>query len=149
MRQNRTQLRSNNGRVIDAIPRYFPDDAPIMLNGKSYKPSAVAAAFQAANDAIAQTEAAYAAWQRLALHERGILGDLKVLSRAFELHLQNKLGMTSPRLLDFRYKPARKAKKTAEVKRAAAEKALATRKARGTLGPKQKKKIKGKLPGSP
>ncbi len=52
-------------------------------------------------------------------------------------------GSAGATLIDFGMKPRRPAKKTAATKRAAAAKGMETRKARHTMGKKQKAKVRG------
>jgi hypothetical protein len=56
--------------------------------------------------------------------------------------------LAQQRLGDFGFAPDKKGVKGVHVKLAAADKAKATRKARGTLGPKQRKKVKAPPPGT-
>jgi hypothetical protein len=54
-----------------------------------------------------------------------------------------RFGADSPVLADFKMAPRKKAVLTPEQKAAAVEKRMATRRARGTMGPKAKLKITG------
>lgn len=120
--------------------------ATTMLAGKTYEKRELLAMFQEELDATTAVEAATAARSK-AVHRRN---QLVKRNQAIYLALERFVRATfgeDPMVLDaFGFPPSKITKKTLDTKRHAALKAKATREARGTLGPKAKKKIKGAVP---
>jgi hypothetical protein len=77
--------------------------------------------------------------------------DTRINPTLVTLHrfLEGQFGMTSPTLADFGMTPRSPRKRTAQEKVETAQKSAATRTARHTLGPRQKEKIHGAVPGAP
>jgi hypothetical protein len=93
----------------------------------------------------AETARALAVTAREAVH-----ADAQVFVNGVRSVLKNALGKKSPALVNYGITPDKDPTPLTpdqEVKRV--QKAKATRAARHTLGPKQKAKIKGQLPGGP
>jgi hypothetical protein len=66
-----------------------------------------------------------------------------VVVHGLKQYVMNAFGKTSPQLADFGFAPPKVATLTAEQKQAAVLKREATRKARGTVGPKAKLAVTG------
>ncbi len=103
----------------------------------------IAARFQAHLDALDEVAAREALWRAAVVKEARLEKELKKLLQRLTLFLQAVYGDESGRLRDFGLKPRKKAKISAQKMMFTIAKRNATRKARGTMGKKQKKAIKG------
>ena len=125
----------------------FPAGAPLTLHGEDLTPDTAAAMLQRRIDTFKAVDAAHAAWKSalLAAEAEHHASDAMVASLEAIV-----LAMYTPRpevLQEFGLSPRKPRRKaTVDELRARAAKAAATRVARGTLGPKQRAKIKGVVP---
>jgi hypothetical protein len=137
---------TNNTKRISALKKYVTNSkTEIPVGGETLKPAAVIAVFQDSLDtraAVTATQAGYksALAARLAAEEKRIVAD-----DALKGWVLNTFGANSAEAGEFGYAP-RKAPVVSAADRAnAVLLAKATRKARGTMGPKAKLSIKGTL----
>ena len=113
------------------------------LGGKAFAKTDLNAVFQAYVDAANASATAKKSSQN-AIDAEDAAGVTARSTRALlQTFLKSHFGKTSPELTTFGFAPNKTAKKTVEVKAVAVERAAATRKARNTMGKKQKKKIRG------
>jgi hypothetical protein len=103
---------------------------------------AVAARFQAHLDAMDKVATTYFAWRSAVREEERLESEIKALLRRMAPYLSGVFGDAAT-LFDFGLKPRKPAKIGVEKMLRTIEKRNATRKARGTLGKRQKKAIKG------
>jgi hypothetical protein len=143
-------IQKNNAVVVDsctqrlkAFERYVNDKTPMTMNGKKLKASQVVAIYQSCLDSRAslatkraETKAAMAA--RTSAEQARVQAD-----RAVKAWVTNEFGVGSQQAIDFGFPAPKAAKRTVESKVNAVLQAQATRKARGTMGKKQKSLIKG------
>jgi hypothetical protein len=106
-------------------------------------PLALAARFREHLDAMRAVERREAAWRDALRREAKIEAGIKDLMARLARLLSGVLGVDAPVLRDFGLKPATKPKVSVETKRRAVEKRAATRRLRGTMGRRQRKKVKG------
>jgi hypothetical protein len=106
-------------------------------------PAAVAARFQAHLEALDEVATMQAAWRAALFKEERLEKEIKKLARTAGQYLLGVYGDDSPTLRDFGLAPRKKGKMSAEKMRQTVEKRNATRKARHTMGKRQKKAIKG------
>ena len=104
---------------------------------------AVVARYQAHLDALQRVDATAAVWRTAVAQEESVEAQIKKLTRRVKNLLYGTYGEQSPTLLDFGIAPRKGAKIGVEKMRLTVEKRNATRKARQTMGKKQKKAIKG------
>lgn len=104
---------------------------------------AVVARYQAHLDALRRVDATAASWRTAVSQEEVVEAQIKKLTRRVKNLLCATYGEESPTLLDFGIAPRRRAKIGVEKMRLTVAKRNATRKARHTMGKKQKKAIKG------
>jgi hypothetical protein len=137
-KRDKATTQAHDGQVIAGIKKDLQSATTIMLIGEAYTPTSLIALYQSridAANAVATTKAKYteavATYQ--AINTKGV-----AVNRAFEQYVVNAYGRTSTVLADFDFTPSKRATLTPEQKAAAAAKRLATRKARGTTGPKAK-----------
>jgi hypothetical protein len=143
--RNNAVIAATCNQRIDALENHVSAKTAILINGVTYKPATLIAVYQAVLDgqaalikSRAQVEVDLAARR-----------DAETKRDAFEPHLKswvlNTLGAESTAASEFGYAPPKKATKSAEDVANAVKLAKATRVARGTMGKKQRSKIKGSL----
>jgi hypothetical protein len=135
--------------VIAGIKTDLQSMSSIPLGASTYTPTSLAAAIQARIDASNAVATTKAAWQGAVKTYDGIDTQVTVLVREIKNLVIACWGPSSPKLADFGFKPVTRTPLTSAQKVARAAKADATRKARGTLGRKQKAAIKGVVPAAP
>jgi hypothetical protein len=138
-------------QVLAGLAKHF-GSTTIVLGGTSYKPAALQKTLQAdvaANDASTQAKAQWISAVQAAKSQDSVT-DL-VLAALEQFVRSQFLGAPDEAadLADFGYAPRKRAVRTSAQKAAAAVQSDATRKARGTVGPKAKLKIKGTVPSTP
>jgi hypothetical protein len=134
------------GQVIAGIQKYYVSLPAMSLGGTSYTPGELIGLLQKGLDAAKQTSTAREAWMAYVQTERNTLAGLAPVLRYIRAFVVAQFGDTqdsSQKLGDFGFTPRKVRSKKVKVKAAAADKVLATRKARSTLGKNQKAKIKG------
>ena len=114
-----------------------------VVGGVLKSPPAVAARFQAHLDALDEVAAKQAAWREAVGNEERLEKEIKELMGPLGLCLSVVYGAASPTLRDFGLSPRKSAKISAEKMVQTVAKRNETRKARHTMGKKQKKAIKG------
>jgi hypothetical protein len=123
--------------------RFAPGDT-FTLGGKTYGRDELVAAFMRVGVLARESEMAHATWLAALEVERLYIEQQHRLRMQLQQFLQATYGPDGGVALEqFGLAPAKAGKKTVQVKAAAVDKALETRKLRGTLGKKQKKSIKG------
>jgi hypothetical protein len=121
----------------------------ITLGGKQVLVSDLVKLIQTELDGITATANAKATYSAQLQTERTTRATLVPTLRQFKSYVLGTFGDTvdsEKALVAFGYFPRKAPKRTVKEKNLAVEQAAATRKARGTLGPKEKEKIKGVLP---
>ena len=143
MIKNRMHTQGLDQHVIEGIRRDLAGMGSLPLDGKVYTPATLEARIQARIDAASAILAAKATWQHaIATYEAEdeevsrVVGDLKGL-------VEYIFGRQCVQLADFGFAPRKQVTLTEEQKVVAVAKRAATRKARGTLGPKAKLRITG------
>jgi hypothetical protein len=141
---SRTKKQGTDQQVIAGIKADLLQSTTSMpLGGTSYTPASLMAFVQSRIDAGNEVVTAKAAWQAAATRYKGIDKEANVVLRDFKGFVVGTYGEASPRLADFGFTARKYTPLTPEQKVAAAQKRAATRKARGTMGPKAKLKITG------
>jgi hypothetical protein len=144
---NKTTTRARDAQVIVGIQKHLQNTSSLPLVGSTYTPADLVKLIQNRVDATAQSDATKATWHSSVLAGEAINTKLTPVLRALRQYAINVFGATSPVLADFGFAPPKSATRTPEEKAAAIAKALATRKARSTMGKKQKKDVKGNVTG--
>ena len=128
---------------IKGIQKHFAGVASVIINGVPVAPARLADLYQRRLDASQETARAHAAWITCVRQEREAVRALHPLDVGFVQYLHMLYGRQATLLADFALEPRKIGRKTVATKLAAADKMRATRKARRTMGKKQKAKIKG------
>jgi hypothetical protein len=111
---------------------------PLVLVGTTYPRATLLAKFQSRIDAAQATKSARANLRTAAANERALAEQIEPVRQAMKHYLQGRFGKNSPMLQAFGFTEAKTAQKTAESKAGAVVKMKATRKARHTMGKKQR-----------
>jgi hypothetical protein len=126
-----------------AAKQYIPGAGTILVHAKQYNEQQVEAVYQACIDARAklvtlrgQVTAAMAA-------KKEVDATMKDFDAGLKDWVSTTFGPKSQAAIDFGYAKKQPAKQNVDEKAQARAKAKATRQARGTKGPKQRKKITG------
>ena len=109
-------------------------------------PASLTTFIQSRIDAANEVVTAKAAWQSAAKAYIALNAQANVVVHDLKQFVIGLFGADSSKLPDFGFTPRKKAVLTPDQKVAAAAKRAATRKARGTVGPKAKLAIKGTVP---
>ncbi|HZU83687.1 MAG TPA: hypothetical protein VE987_12255 [Polyangiaceae bacterium] len=144
---NRTSTQARDAQVITGIQKHLQNVPSIPLVGTAYTPADLVKLIQSRIDSAGTVAAAKAAWHVTVTSHKALNTSLTPSIRALRQYVINVFGPTSPVLTDFGFSPPKAATRTPEEKAAAAAKAKATRKARQTMGKKQKKAVKGTVTG--
>jgi hypothetical protein len=124
-----------------------PGATPVSLVGSTFTPQEVLAKLQSIVDLRAQVQAAQGALKaRLAAEEAAMPGLLAFMS-AFTAHVKVARATEADVLIQHGIESKTRTPPTAEQQCLAVEKRAATRKARHTLGTRQKRDIKGEVVG--
>jgi hypothetical protein len=140
---NRPTLQALDGQVIVGIKKDLQNVSILPLGGSTYTMVALEQLIQSRIDAINEVATAKALWLAKVAVVNELSPQVTRVVRGLRQYVINAFGESSPVLADFGFKPSRQATLTSEQNVAKAQKAEATRKARGTMGKKQKAKIKG------
>jgi len=144
---NKTTTLARDAQVIAGIQKHLQNTSSLPLVGSTYTPADLVKLVQSRIDASGQSDATKATWHSSVLAGETLNTKLTPVLRALRQYVINVFGATSPVLADFGFVPPKSATRTPEQKAASAAKAKATRKARGTMGKKQKKAVKGDVTG--
>jgi hypothetical protein len=142
---NKTNRTARDRMIIDAIAAHFNGTASITVGGKLYKAKDLQAQFQAEMDAAKETQSAKTAYLQATLAERTVTKQVTPLYKALRSYLIGLYGASSAIVADFGFTPKNGTVDVA-TKAAAIEKRAATRKARGTMGKRQKLEVTGTVP---
>jgi hypothetical protein len=150
MKINRTTLRDRCHQANTGIDLHLATLTSIPVLGSDKTPADIKTALQASIDAAGTTQNARGAWLNAVQTERALRSSNLELLSALKSFVILKFGKNDePVLADFGFTTPRPAPKTVETKAAAVAKAQATRKARHTMGSRQKKKVKGTVLATP
>ncbi len=143
--RNNAAIAATCNQRIDALKNHVSAKTAILINGETYKPAALIAVYQS----ILDGQAALIKSRAQVKVDLAARRDAEMQRDAFEPGLKNwvlnTLGADSNAASEFGYAPPKKATRTSEDVANAVKLAKATRVARGTMGKKQKLKIKGSL----
>jgi hypothetical protein len=145
---NRTNTQAHDGQIIAGITKNLQNaQTPLALGGQSFTPASLIALFQSRIDAANQVAAAKAQWVDLGKKYATLNVTADLVARALKQYVMNVYGATSPVLADFGFTAAKRTPLSVAEQTQAIAKRRATRKARNTLGKKQKAAIKGDVTG--
>jgi hypothetical protein len=143
MTPNRPFTQAHDGQVIVGIKKNLQNLSSLPVGGSTFTMVAIETLVQSRIDAANAVDVARANWLDATAKYQALNTQVTPVIRGLRRYVIDAFGENSPVLADFGFVPPRKGALTPEENVARAEKALATRKARGTMGKKQKLKIKG------
>jgi hypothetical protein len=136
--------RTRAASIVSGIRKRLPSAETYKMSGKAYTHEELAAFFQAQVDALDAVHAARAALAAAIAKERAVARSVAARLPLFQNSIGNRLGFTPEVFADFGWQlPKKPGPKTTASKLAGVERARATREARGTMGKKQRLKIRG------
>ena len=143
-RKSKVALYADCVALIDGLGRgELAKTAEFTLGGKTYKRQELIDLFQSLLDAETVTRSTYAAYLHAARKERALRERIASLQSFYKQHLESQYGKASDRMTLAGFRSKLPQQPSADTKAKAVEKRRATRTARKTIGPKQRKRIKG------
>jgi hypothetical protein len=139
----RTNTQGKDQQVITGIQKDLSTMSSLPLGGETFTPVTLMAFVQSRIDAANQVVVAKANWQNAAKIYATINTKATIVVHDLKQLVIGAFGATSSKLADFGFTPRKVVVLTPDQKVAAAAKRAATRKARGTLGPKAKLAVTG------
>jgi hypothetical protein len=130
------------GLIQGLIKNYAPKDVFMMLHGTLTRDQ-LTARLQRFIASAEKTKARHSEYLAALEAERRTLAELRSTYDCTVSIVRGRHGKSSERLLEYSIAPAKPRKVSAETKLAAVAKGLATRAARGTMGKRQRAKIRG------
>ena len=146
---NKHSVRVLDQQLIAGIDKHFANLPSLVLGGVSYAPAELKSIFQGELDAEKQLSDAFAKVRELMGSTRTARAKARALRKLFKTYVLMTAGPAAAQMLaDFGIVPnASRPKPETTVK--AVAKREATRKARNTMGKKQKQNVKGSVPSTP
>lgn len=142
----RDATNGNDQLVIQGILTELDPSRTLDLNGKTYSPASLAALIQRRVDLFLAIGQAKAQWLDQIAQYEALSKELTIVLGQLRIAVFGIFGQESEKVAAFGFAPPRKGVRTQEQKLAAAAKARATRKARGTKGKRAPLAIKGTVP---
>ena len=131
-------------KIIAAVDKYFASATQMAIAGKQFTPATLKAVFQAEIDANSAADSTRAVYKQQIVEAKAARGNASGLRQELRTYILGNYGAAAVTMLeDFGMSPKTKSTPTAETKAEAVVKAAATRKARHTMGKKQKLAITG------
>jgi hypothetical protein len=144
--KSKNDLTASLQQAITGLDRYLKQ-ASMLLHGQTVSSDDAIATLQAQIDALNASAAAYQAWLQAVAKQRAAYAATALpMLAAIRTYVAAAFGPQSDEYLAFGFKPPKKAVKSPEAKVVGAVKLRATRKARHTMGSKQRLAIKGEVP---
>jgi hypothetical protein len=131
--------------MIAAVLKYFAGQT-LMLDGVKVASADAVKTLQAYADALKAANAAHAQWADLVVTARKLEPGATALVTQIEAYVRAVYGNANAILAEFGLSVRKRATRTVAAKVEQVERALATRVARHTAGPKEKAKIHGTVP---
>jgi hypothetical protein len=144
--RSRQVVTTTNKQLEAGLEKYYPKGS-FVLAGKTYKTSDLVTLLEKEDTLIASAVTAHAAWQTAASAARAQTDENHQLRLALKDAVKQLLGPgNASQLQEFGFSVTTRKPLTGPTIVGAAEKAKATRQARGTLGLKQRLEIHGVAP---
>jgi hypothetical protein len=140
---NRPTTQAHDAQMIVGIKKDLQNVSSLILNAVTFTPTTLAALLQSRIDAANEAEVARANWIAASQKYKAIDTQAVPVVSGFKQYVLNTFGKTSVLLADFGVAAPKRTPMTPEQKQAAVAKRAATRKARGTTGPKAKLAVTG------
>ena len=145
---DKTTITVLDQKIIAALGSQFRATATISIGGNVYRAKDLQTQLQAEVDAAKATQSAETAYQQAVLSEEKVGAQAALIRKDLRVYLIGVYGAKSATVAEFGFTP-KEATVDVKTKAAAIVKSAATRAARGTMGSRQKKEIKGTVPAAP
>jgi hypothetical protein len=142
-KNTKSQVAAHAKQLIVGATKHLTGTTQVMLLGSSYTPDQIAGKLQVLVDLRADVDASRASTRAKIANEANQTPALRAFTSAFVSYVRGAFGSSPDVLADFGVTPKARAPLTVEAKAAAVAKRASTRAARHTMGPNQKKAIKG------
>jgi len=143
-RQARLQRTTRYVALARGVKKRWMGGGPVSLDGVSYTPQEVLDGLKSLVGAVDDSAHAYAAWRAEVAKQHQLEKALHGFVQGLGVAVRLLYGEDEEALADFGMELVKKTgPKTVEAKAVAAAKGKATRVERGTLGRRQRKKVKG------
>jgi hypothetical protein len=143
---SRTTTAGQDQQVLEGIQKDLQAMSTLTLGATTFTPDSLATYIQRRIDLANAVVTAKASWLAAAKAYEAMNKEARVVVRDLRNMVIAAFGADSPKLADFGFAPPRRPTLTPEQHAAAARKRAATRKARKTMGKRQKAKITGESP---
>jgi hypothetical protein len=140
---NRTTIQAQDAQILIGIKKDLPTLSNLPLAGAIYSMATLSALVQSRIDAANAVLVARANYAHAISAYKAVNVTVTPVVRGLHQYVINAYGPTGTQLADFGFVPSKRATQTPEAKAAAVAKRAATRKARGTVGPKAKLAVTG------
>jgi hypothetical protein len=140
---NRPSVQARNKQFVAGIQKRLLGAPSMPIAGSSYTPADLVKLFQSQIDKADAIAPAKGKYHDTVQAYRDLTKQLAPIIVGFRTQVRNIYGATSELLADFGLSPVKTTKPKPATQVAAAVKRVATRKARSTMGKKQKKAVKG------
>jgi hypothetical protein len=128
-------------KIINTLQETYPGKS-FALEGKVWKTNDVVTAFQNAIDIMNEVDSSHVAWTDAVTKQKAAVATVTLLVAALKAYFGAVYGKKSPAYAAFGF-VQKAAKVKVEARLAAVEKGRATRKARNTMGKRQRKAVTG------
>jgi hypothetical protein len=139
----KTTIEAEYKTLINGLNTTLPSVDSFVINGTTWSRADLLTRLQSRIDAAEATKAARTTLHNAVNSEQELNAQIAPLRAGIKTYLQSRFGKTSGQLQLFGFAQTKATQKSAQSKANAVVKSKATRKARGTLGKKQKSTIKG------
>jgi hypothetical protein len=143
---NRNGKITADQHMIDGVQKFLSQFASLPVGSQTVTPADIVRVFQERLDTGKAVLAADAARIAAIKADKDKRVQTAAFTQSFRRMVQGMFSQSPDTLAAFGLKPLKAAKKTVETKATAVAKSKATRKARNTMGKKQKKAVKGTVP---
>jgi hypothetical protein len=131
-------------QIIGGLEKYYRGQTAIYVGGKKYTQPQLISLFRSLVDAIDEVNALQASVVAAVARERNVASTVRELTRLLKITVDAGFGFSPIECGDFGWTmPKKPGPKTVQAKLEGARKSQETRKARQTMGKRQRKRIRG------
>jgi hypothetical protein len=146
MRSSLTKQQADEGKLIEGLQQHASSFANLFVQNQTVTVTQAVATLQARIDAITAAQTAKIAWIDAARQQDKELTSTSAFVEALVTVIRGMYAGSASTLADFGLTSKKAVKLTAEQNALANQKRIATRKARHTMGSRQRASIKGAVP---
>jgi hypothetical protein len=141
--QNNATIVSTCNQRLTALAKYVKPKTETSINGEPMKLSELIGVYQACLDTRTAVTTTRAQLQKVLSGRSSAEATRQAIDKGLKAWIVTKFGADSQEALEFGFAPQKVTTKSVETKRNAVLQSQATREARGTMGKREKEKIKG------